>query len=79
MGNSDGITFDIKQVLAEPIKLQIPKIIIIHNHPSGNPEPSKADVEFTKRLENVCSLLGIELLDHIIIGDGTFENIVWKG
>lgn len=78
-GNSQGITFDIKQVLSEPIKLQIPKIIILHNHPSGNPEPSKADIKFTKKLDEACTLMGIELLDHIIIGDGVFQNIIWKG
>ena len=78
-GSSDGITFDIKQVLSEPIKMQIPKIIVLHNHPSGVPEPSLADIEFTKRLDKACLLLGIELLDHIIIGDGIFQNIDWKG
>jgi len=78
-GSSDGITFDIKQVLSEPIKLQIPKIIVLHNHPSGIPEPSLADIEFTKRLNKACLLFGIELLDHIIIGDGIFQNIDWKG
>lgn len=78
-GSQDGITFDIKQVLSEPIKLEIPKIIILHNHPSGNPEPSKVDIDFTKRLDKACALMGIELLDHIIIGDGIYQNIIWKG
>lgn len=78
-GSQDGITFDIKQVLSEPIKLEIPKIIILHNHPSGNPEPSNIDIDFTKRLDRACSLMGIELLDHIIIGDGIYQNIIWKG
>lgn len=78
-GSATGITFDIKQVLSEPIKLQIPKIIILHNHPSGNPEPSKTDIVFTKKLDEACLLMGIELLDHIVIGDGIFQNIIWKG
>lgn len=78
-GSQDGITFDMKQVLSEPIKLEIPKIIILHNHPSGNPEPSSIDIDFTKRLDRACSLMGIELLDHIIIGDGIYQNIIWKG
>ena len=79
IGSQDGITFDIKQVLSEPIKMQIPKIIILHNHPSGDPEPSKADIEFSKRLDKACLLMGIEFLDHIIIGDGIYKNIIWKG
>ena len=78
-GSQDGITFDIKQVLSEPIKLEIPKIIILHNHPSGNPEPSNIDIDFTNRLDRACSLMGKELLDHIIIGDGIYQNIIWKG
>lgn len=79
IGNSDGVCLDIKQVLSEPIKLQIPKIIIIHNHPSGNPEPSKKDIEFTRNLYNASKLMGIELLDHIILGDGIYENVIWEG
>lgn len=79
IGNTDGITFDIKQVLSEPIKLEIPKIIIVHNHPSGNPEPSRADLEFTKKLYEAAYLMGIQLLDHIIIGDGISKSLIWKG
>ena len=79
IGNSEGIRFDIKQVLSEPIKIQAPKIIVVHNHPSGDPKPSKKDIEFTKELNYACNLMGIELLDHIIIGDGIFENINLKG
>lgn len=44
-------------------------IILLHNHPSGNPEPSNADIELTWRVKECGELLGIELLDHIIIGD----------
>lgn len=44
-------------------------IIIAHVHPSGNPEPSKEDIEITKRLREAGEILGIRLLDHIIIGD----------
>ena len=44
-------------------------IILLHNHPSGNPEPSEADIRLTDRVKHSGELLGIELLDHIIIGD----------
>ena len=54
-----------------------PKIILVHNHPSGDPTPSKADIDFTKRLEQASSIVGIELLDHIIIGDSKFESIFY--
>ena len=53
-------------------------IIIGHNHPSGNPEPSKQDIEVTKRLQEAGKIIGINLLDHIIIGDNdnyvSFKN-----
>ncbi len=62
--------------MTEAIKTNSPKIILVHNHPSGDSKPSKSDLEITKRLINATSIIGIEMLDHIIIGDGTFESIL---
>lgn len=67
-----------KEVLSEAIKMQVPKIILVHNHPSGDPTPSTQDFKFTDRLFEACDIIGIELLDHIVIGDGTFESIFSK-
>ena len=50
-------------------------IIISHNHPSGNPTPSREDIAVTKRLTDAGKLLGIDVLDHIVYGDGTEEAI----
>ena len=75
-GNTNKVTFDIKQVLSEPVKLEIPKIILIHNHPSGNPNPSNEDIIVTKKVKEAASLMGIVLLDHIIIGDGEYKSIM---
>lgn len=50
-------------------------ILIGHNHPSGNPKPSHEDIEVTKRLMEVGKILGIELLDHIILGDDEFVSL----
>lgn len=49
--------------------------IAVHNHPSGDPTPSPEDLAITRRLREVGTLLGIELLDHIIIGDGRFTSL----
>jgi len=49
-------------------------IILLHNHPSGNPEPSEEDLRVTKELTEVGKLLGIELLDHIIIGNKSYYS-----
>ncbi|MEC0371137.1 JAB domain-containing protein [Paenibacillus chibensis] len=54
-------------------------IIACHNHPSGQPDPSQQDVEITERLRDSGSLLGIDLLDHIILGAGNFVSLKEKG
>jgi DNA repair protein RadC len=54
-------------------------IIACHNHPSGQPDPSPEDLELTERLRDSGCLLGIELLDHIILGDGTFCSMKERG
>ncbi|CAM4219858.1 DNA repair protein RadC [Paenibacillus alkaliterrae] len=54
-------------------------IIACHNHPSGQPDPSPEDVELTGRLRDTGILIGIELLDHIILGDGTFVSMKERG
>jgi DNA repair protein RadC len=45
-------------------------VVVMHNHPSGNPSPSVNDLEFTRRMKDAGRILGINCLDHIIIGDG---------
>ncbi|WP_277874817.1 JAB domain-containing protein [Aeribacillus composti] len=46
--------------------------MVAHNHPSGNPQPSREDLEVTKRLGDVGKIIGIEILDHIIVGQGQY-------
>ena len=67
-----------KDVLAEAVKMEAPKIILVHNHPSGDPMPSKADMEITDRLIAASKLLGVELLDHIVIGHDSYESIFYR-
>lgn len=64
-----------KEVLQEAIKSGIPKIILVHNHPSGDCTPSTADINMTKRLYTAANILGIQLLDHIVIGDRCYTSI----
>lgn len=54
-------------------------IIIVHNHPSGDPKPSRDDLEITKRIQAACSLVDIPLLDHIIIGDQRYISFRQEG
>ncbi len=66
-----------KDALIDAIKMGAPKIILVHNHPSGDTTPSKSDIEFTLNLKKAAEILGIELLDHIILGDGRFKSIFY--
>mgnify|MGYP000245459474 CR=1 FL=1 len=77
-GGTSFAVFEIKDVLKEAIKIGAPKIILVHNHPSGDPTPSRADIEITNRIYACCELFQIKLLDHIVIGDGKFESIFSK-
>ncbi|MGR3318771.1 MAG: JAB domain-containing protein [Candidatus Anammoxibacter sp.] len=54
-------------------------IAFVHNHPSGDPKPSDEDVEITKRLKEVGSIVGIKVIDHIVIGDGEFFSLKDNG
>ena len=53
--------------------------ILVHNHPSGDPAPSREDKEITKRLKEVGELIGVKVLDHIIIGDGRYISFADEG
>ena len=75
LGGTSFAVFEIKDVLKEAIKIGAPKIILVHNHPSGDPTPSHEDIELTQKLEEVSKMLEIELLDHVIIGDGKYKSI----
>lgn len=76
VGGTSSINIEPKDILKEALKMEMPKIIIVHNHPSGDATPSMSDIEITKRIDESAKLLGIQLLDHIIIGDGTFKSII---
>ncbi|MDD2189938.1 MAG: DNA repair protein RadC [Eubacteriales bacterium] len=64
-----------REVFCTAIKKSACSMIAVHNHPSGNPTPSQADIDITKRLVEAGELLGIKVLDHLIIGDGTYTSL----
>lgn len=75
IGNNDNISIGIKEILSEPIKQMANSIILVHNHPSGNLKPSKADILFTKKINENAKLFDITLLDHIIISDKGYISL----
>lgn len=68
-----------REVFKEALLLSASSIICIHNHPSGNIEPSKDDIEVTERLINVGKVLGILIVDHLIIGNNNYYSFVDNG
>lgn len=68
-----------REVMKSAILSNAASIIVGHNHPSGLPEPSKEDIEVTKRLAEAGKIIGIDVLDHIIVGDETFISLKEKG
>lgn len=75
LGATNSAKVDIKDILSEAVKMQAPKIILVHNHPSGDSTPSKSDIQITDRVYEAANLLGIELLDHIVIGNMEYTSI----
>lgn len=75
IGTSNRNIVDPVDVLSMPVSKKCKKIILCHNHPSGNLEPSEADIAFTDRMEKAAAILEIELLDHIIITEVNYVTI----
>lgn len=82
IGSGNFATIDIRHILSEVVKSNAPKMILVHNHPSGDPTPTKMDFVVTERLKNAATILNIELLDHIVIGNMNYRSIMqsekWK-
>lgn len=73
-----------RELFVEALKKEAVSMILLHNHPSGDPTPRRDDILTTKRISECGLLIGIELLDHIIIGNNCYvsfqeENLLWKG
>ncbi|MGA9532531.1 MAG: DNA repair protein RadC [Anaerolineales bacterium] len=78
-GSLNSSWIRIAEVFREPVRLNAAAIIIAHNHPSGDPSPSPEDVAVTKAIVQAGELLDIEVLDHLVIGQGRFVSLKTKG
>ncbi len=63
------------EVLRPAVVDSLPHLIVAHNHPSGDPTPSPEDIKATRELQRACKLLGVDLLDHVVIGGDHFASI----
>ena len=78
-GTLDANLVHPREVFKEAIQSLASSIILVHNHPSGNPEPSDADIDITKRILETGKIIGIDVLDHIIIAENKSLSFKEKG
>jgi DNA repair protein RadC len=79
VGSLDTSIVHPREVFKEAVSSSAASVIFVHNHPSGDPEPSKEDVELTKRLAKAGEIIGIDVLDHIIVCDKSYLSLKAKG
>ncbi len=73
IGMTDGVCLSPREILRTALLTTATSIIVVHNHPSGDPSPSPEDVHATEELAKACEVVGLALLDHVIVGhDGAY-------
>jgi DNA repair protein RadC len=75
VGISTGTLIDIKEIVRTAILVGAERLIFVHNHPAGDPEPSTQDRKITKNFVKACQIFNLEVLDHVIVGDKSFSSM----
>jgi DNA repair protein RadC len=75
IGISTGTVIDIKGIVRTAVLVGAETLIFVHFHPSGDSEPSRGDINITKRLIKACRIFDLEVLDHIIVGDESYSSL----
>ena len=78
-GTVNSASVRVAEVLRPAIRSNSAKMIVAHNHPSGDPTPSPEDILVTRRIRQSAEMMDIEMLDHIIVGDGDFVSLKRRG
>ena len=78
-GNDATTIVDPRQIYREGVRVGAAAVILAHNHPSGDPTPSRQDVDVTRRVARAGELLGLPLLDHLVVGAGEFVSMAERG
>lgn len=76
MGTSNNCYIDIPSIFKTLFTTNTSKFILAHNHPSGDTTPSKEDIATTKKIKEVSELMGVQFLDHIIIGENEYRSVI---
>lgn len=77
-GNVNSSIVGVREIFQKALLANAVSIILMHNHPSGDPTPSREDINVTRRIVDAGKLLGIDVLDHIIVGDKTYSSLKEK-
>ena len=79
LGGQTGTVVDTKMLLQVALKCHANGMIVAHNHPSGNTQPSESDISLTKKLKSACELLDLSLLDHVILTEDSYYSFADEG
>lgn len=79
VGTVDHVPVYPREVVRRALALNASALILVHNHPSGDPEPSDSDIRMTKEVHSACGVLGLTLHDHIIVGAGRETSLRARG
>lgn len=79
VGGLDSAVIHPREVFKPAIRWSAAAVVLVHNHPSGDPEPSVDDVRITTRLAEAGQILGVEVLDHVVVGDGQYVSLRERG
>lgn len=74
-GSIDEAAIYVREIIKKAVEIGTASLIVVHNHPSGAPEPSRQDIAVTRQIMEAGKPLGIQLLDHLIIGDGSHRSL----
>jgi len=78
-GTINFALISVRDIIIEALRYDAISIILVHNHPSGSPEPSKEDIEVTRKLKEACILVELHLDDHIVIGNDCYVSLLERG
>lgn len=78
-GSVNSSVASVREMFQKALLANAVSVIVLHNHPSGDPTPSRQDIEVTNRMVEAGKLIGIDVLDHIIVGDSRYTSLKEKG
>jgi DNA repair protein RadC len=73
-GSVDEVAVPVREVLHAALRFEAHGVVLVHNHPGGDPQPSESDIRFTRRLDEAARAVGVRLLDHLVVASGGYAS-----